>query len=1179
VLGLLLVSTFTATTPSPAEAATTFLVPNLYETEVARSISGPTAMAFSPDGRLFVSQQNGKIIVIKNGSKLATPFHTLNVSAGGTQGLLGLTFDPQFATNGYVYVHYTATSPTVHNRVSRLVANGDVSTGTETVLFDLPTLAAKEINHDGGDLLFGNDGKLYVSVGDNSRSQNGQDMSTLFGKILRINSDGAIPADNPFYTSASGQNRAIYALGVRNPFKMTKQPGTGRILFADVGNALWEEVNELRRGGNFGWSLSEGPTSTSGHTTPLFAYSHTTGDPTGCSVTGITFYNPPAATFPSAYVGDVFVADYCQGWIGVLDASSGANTYTKLAAGPKPVDLETGPDGALYYLERGNSGRVMKVSHTGAAIPSISAEPQDLVADVGSSATFSVEAAGSGTLTYQWLRDDVAIPGATSPSYTLDNVQSSDSGVLFRARISNAAGSVLSDEALLTVVVPSEAPTATISAPLVTDRYTGGQVVSFAGSGSDPEDGVLPGTAMTWQVDFHHDDHLHPFILPFDGTTGGQFTVPTVGETSANVWYRITLSVTDSGGQTSSTYRDIHPITTQLAITSEPVGLRVDLDGQPGVSPISTSAVVNVERSVEAPLEQTSQGRRYRFDSWSDGGPRARTFTVPVDGVNLVADYVDVGAASDRVTSGLSALYEFPGGAGTIVPDAVGDLDLTIVDPSKSTWVPDGLLLNGTLLTGGPASQITQASKATNELTIEAWVTPAAVPTQPGFVCLIGDDTSKWSASLTHGYFANNPADRWETRVRTSTRYTNRAYGSGGSVASSLTHLVATRSSSGAIRLFVNGRRVGQAASTGSLSVWPDDFPLSVGGAPSGNGYFNGTINLVAIYARALTDAEIIANRDAGPAGAPAIAPPGIVRQPEDITVTPGSRATFTVEATGAQPLSYVWSRNGIPLPGEDRPTLTLTNPSPIDDGARFTVTVSNDAGSLSSRSAVLHVETSTRISDGLQALYDFSEGSGTSARDSSGVGAPLDLNVVGTGYEWVDDGIALSGARFQSSGAATKITNAVRATNEYTIEAWVSPDSARPTQPGWIAGVARDPNVRNSVLSQGFWGNAPTNVIEHRMRSSGAYSARVASSPVIADQPVHIVVTRLANGYYRLYTNGVRRSVNASPGTLTWDTTLPVVIGADANGDYGFDGVVDLVAFYSRALTDDEVVQNYEAG
>lgn len=275
------------------------------ETLVANGLSSPTAMDFAPDGRLFVCLQGGQLRVIKNGSLLPTPFVSLTVNASGERGLLGIAFYPNFATNNFVYVYYTATAPAIHNRVSRFTANGDVAAaGSELVLVDLDNLSSAT-NHNGGAIHFGPDGKLYIAVGENATPANAQTLSNRLGKVLRINSDGSIPADNPFFSTATGANRAIWALGLRNPFTFAFQPGTTRMFINDVGQNAWEEINDGIAGSNYGWPTCEGFCSpaNSNFRDPLFQYGHGSTSTTGCAIVVGGFYNPATIQFPVSYVG------------------------------------------------------------------------------------------------------------------------------------------------------------------------------------------------------------------------------------------------------------------------------------------------------------------------------------------------------------------------------------------------------------------------------------------------------------------------------------------------------------------------------------------------------------------------------------------------------------------------------------------------------------------------------------------------------------------------------------------------------------------------------------------------------------------------------------------------------------------------------------------------------------
>jgi glucose/arabinose dehydrogenase len=363
--GLLLLSGLAL---APARAAT--LPPNFTETLVTNALSNPTAMALAPDGRIFVCQQGGQLRVIENGALLAAPFVTLTVDANGERGLLGVAFDPNFAANQFIYVYYTATTPQIHNRVSRFTANGNTAlAGSEVSILDLNNLSGAT-NHNGGAIHFGPDGKLYIAVGENANPANSQSLANLLGKLLRINSDGTIPADNPstfpgIAGSSSGINRAIWSVGLRNPYTFKFQSGTGRLFINDVGQNTWEEINDGIAGTNYGWSICEGicTPSNANFRDPSFQYAHTGGSAgtTGCAITGGDFYNPTTVLFPSAYVGKYFFADFCNGWIRRFDLVT--STATDFASGiSSPVDLMVTPDGRLYYLARG-SGSLFRIQY------------------------------------------------------------------------------------------------------------------------------------------------------------------------------------------------------------------------------------------------------------------------------------------------------------------------------------------------------------------------------------------------------------------------------------------------------------------------------------------------------------------------------------------------------------------------------------------------------------------------------------------------------------------------------------------------------------------------------------------------------------------------------------------------------------------------------------------------
>lgn len=346
--------------------------PDFARSQVAGGLASPTAMEFSPDGRLFVAEQRGTLRAVTADGTLTTALNISGrVDSAGERGLLGVAFDPDFSHNRHVYLHYTqkATPQTpAHNRVVRFTLGGDtVVAGSGRLVLRLNNLSTAK-NHNGGAIHFGRGGRLYVAVGDNANGNNAQSLRNLKGKMLRINKDGTIPTSNPFYARTSGKNRAIWARGLRNPFNFAVEPGTGTIFINDVGQQTWEEINRGAAGANYGWPRHEGPESARSYVPPIFAYRHD-GDPatTGCSITGGAFYNPATVRFPSDYVGDYFFADFCSGWIRRYDPAT--DEAAGFATGlDRPVDLKVGDDGSLYYLTRGaggNTGSISEVRYTG----------------------------------------------------------------------------------------------------------------------------------------------------------------------------------------------------------------------------------------------------------------------------------------------------------------------------------------------------------------------------------------------------------------------------------------------------------------------------------------------------------------------------------------------------------------------------------------------------------------------------------------------------------------------------------------------------------------------------------------------------------------------------------------------------------------------------------------------
>jgi glucose/arabinose dehydrogenase len=299
-------------------------------------LSSPLGLEAPPGDttRIFIVEKTGAIRILENGAPLPRPFLDIadQVSSGPEQGLLGLAFHPQYASNGKFYVNYTDKSGNTHVVQYQVSANPDSASATHQ---DVLSVNQPYPNHNGGCLAFGPDGFLYVGMGDGGSGGdpqgNGQNLNALLGKMLRLDVDGsapyAIPADNPF-VGRPGALPEIWSYGLRNPWRFAFDPEGGDLYVADVGQGAWEEIDyepAATGGRNYGWNRMEGlhcypPNSscdTTGLVMPVAEYGHTGG---ACSVTGGRVYRGSA--MPELR-GTYFYGDYCSGMIRSLKISGG----------------------------------------------------------------------------------------------------------------------------------------------------------------------------------------------------------------------------------------------------------------------------------------------------------------------------------------------------------------------------------------------------------------------------------------------------------------------------------------------------------------------------------------------------------------------------------------------------------------------------------------------------------------------------------------------------------------------------------------------------------------------------------------------------------------------------------------------------------------------------------------
>src|SRR5947209_15798879 len=458
---------------TPVNSAFPDLPPGFAKTQLAHGLKNPSVLAFAPNGDIYIGEQSGIILIYRNGAVLPTPVVTLNADGAGEKGLLGLALDPNFATNGYMYVSYTTLDE--HAQLSRLtVQNDTASLASEKVYLKGNQL--QNPHHSANDLHIGPDGKLWWAVGDNVPSiSNGETLTNIYGKILRFRLDGSIPSDNPFL-HVPGAVRAIYAYGQRNPFRFSFLPN-GKAITEDTGSSYWEELNTIQPGGNYGWDFFEGNCFSCGYINPTYAYGHL---PTDGAASAIAAYT--GSTFPKQYDQVVFFGDYVRGDIEAVTFDPSFNvelsqTVFDSSAGTI-ADLQEGLDGNLYYVSI-FEGTFTEISATGPFSPTAAGSatpnagmPQLPVqfSSAGSSDPYGLP------LTYSWdFGDGSPVSTAANPShnYTTNGT--------YTATLTVSNGTQTST-ATTQIVVGHTPPIASITTPAVSATYNGRDTIAFSGT-------------------------------------------------------------------------------------------------------------------------------------------------------------------------------------------------------------------------------------------------------------------------------------------------------------------------------------------------------------------------------------------------------------------------------------------------------------------------------------------------------------------------------------------------------------------------------------------------------------------------------------------------------------------------------------------------------------------------
>ena len=663
---------------------------NFLDEAVISNLSQPVAFAFLPDGRLLVGEKAGKLKLFSQSNETWTLVGTaLDITSAtcssGEQGLLGIAVDPQFGTTGnnYLYLYSTTNgSSPCTNGVARYTMSGNTLTFDKQLIAKSP---ATGTNHNAGDLFFGKDGYLYVSIGDggcnylsSSQCQDdnyaSRDDNMLLGKVHRITRDGGIPADNPNASAANGVACALtggakngsawdstkvcketFAHGFRNPFRMALDPNSATTKFYvnDVGGGSREEIDNVQIGKDYGWNCREGfeqrrtdqkcAQSGLSFTDPIFDYAHNaTGNFQGCvSITGGAFV--PNGVWPG-YDGAYLFGDYACGQIFSLTANgSGGYTGTSFvtAVGSNTVvQLRFGPYSntqALYYTNI-SDGRLRRVRYTGVLPnnPPAVTLTAPANADVNQSVSFS--AAGSdpdgNPLTYSWTFGD----GGTAGNVTSASHSYSAAGrYTVTVTVSDGKGGTANDTKQIVV----GGPRPTIVSPASGATFRVGEVVTMNATATDAGGSDITnaaGVTFTWDVVLYHrwnpnrtaqnGGHTHPFVSGQAGN-GITFTAPQPEDLDAasNSFLKVKVTVTDAGGLTGSAEQFFDPKRVNLTFKTTPANLNVNLNGVAVNAGGSGKSVVSWQGysvTAVAPV-QRSGGTSYAFQSWADGGGSSKT--------------------------------------------------------------------------------------------------------------------------------------------------------------------------------------------------------------------------------------------------------------------------------------------------------------------------------------------------------------------------------------------------------------------------------------------------------------------------------------------------------------------------------------------------------------------------
>jgi glucose/arabinose dehydrogenase len=699
-----------------ADTSSLLTLPPGFDDHLVASLSRPTDLASTPDGRFLVTRQTGQIHVLLPGTGTSTVALDLSdrICTNWERGVNGVAVDPDFTSNHYVYVYYTYNKHNEcphddinnpNNPVNRLVRfslppGNQIDPSTEIVLVDnIPQLKG---THNAGDLNFGADGWLYVSVGDGGKWVNATDLSNLAGKILRVGAAGTLPNDNP-YTHVQGARRCgdptelppgtgpcleIFAHGLRNPFRFAFQPGSDVFFINDVGQDSWEEINIGNSGANYGWNVREGPcpfpsrldcdpSVPSGYDDPVYYYHHSTG----CyAITGSAFV--PAGIWPAEFDNAYLFGDYGCGKIWRL-VPGDHYTATVFASGLGTnglVSMIFGPYGetqALYYTTYANGGQVRRITFMDGNRPPKAVASADPAYGASVPLTVTLSAAGSldpdadDSLVFDWDFGDGQVLTATA-SLTITHAYA-PAGVYTATLVARDNRGAASAPVSVRIDAGNTPPQPHLAWLSPQAPFAVGDLLEWQASATDPEDGDLPPNALSWEAWLHHIDetfpdnaHVHPLLPPSAGQVIS-LTAPGPEDLGATAlsFIELQLTATDSWGLPAMITQAVVPNRVPVAFQANLPQIEMRLEGLTVTLPYSLTSWQNAPLALSIPLQTDPLGQRLALAAWSDSPvfTATRTFLTPASPASLSATLALTDVAPVPLLEFISPLVWPAGGA------------------------------------------------------------------------------------------------------------------------------------------------------------------------------------------------------------------------------------------------------------------------------------------------------------------------------------------------------------------------------------------------------------------------------------------------------------------------------------------------------------------------------------